>query len=630
MIYLTLTLAIITMVIAHYFKVYRLKQFIEIYEKPNNSRLLQALSLSYVINFIVPFRLGDIFRAWWAGRSMKNGLSFSLTTVLVDRILDIFVVAFIFILFYILGFQNTLITSSIYFYIIGGGVLLLFLIMGFKFNKYIKLSIMKFAKIFNSNIELKILKFSWYIITAFKDLVLNINKRKLIRNTLVMWFFYLISYTLFAFTMNYSGNSTNLVEVFTTLFSLSSFDVSTSMVSINNIYMVIYLLVPLVILIGLSFLPMKERGKNYVKNKYLELLPQLNQTDRLVFLEGYFSAKSREYFNNYVMLNRDISIIQDYSAGSNATTMLCTYDDKIFFRKYSFGKDASKLYEQIKWLESHQKDLPLTEVLNVKKGNDYCSYDMPYYKNAISCFNYVHSMPINKCWPVLESAINSLDKLHEKNLRKADINTVKEYIETKVLNNLKKIENGQYIKPLLKYDYLIINGNKYHNLKYFKKYLSEDYLLNLFKNDKYSDIHGDFTIENIICLNDKSKNNFYIIDPNTGNLHDAPNLDYAKLLQSLHGGYEFLMNTKSVQVYQNNINYLFTKSMVYENLYLKYHEYLSKKFTNNELKSIYFHEIVHWLRLLPYKIEKNGERQVLFYAGLIIVLNDIIKMFGDK
>ena len=628
MIYLTLILAIIFMVLGHYFKVYRLKQFIEIYEKPNTRRLLQALSISYVINFFVPFRLGDVFRAWWAGRKMKNGLSFSLTTVIVDRILDIIVVALIFFGFYLIGFRGKAIESSIYFYIIGGSIILILLFLGMKFSKYLKISIMKIARIFNTNIELRILKFTWYMITAFKDLLTKLKKSKLLINTIVMWFFYLGSYSLFALTMRYSGSNTSLVDIFTLLFSKNSFDISTGAFSINNIYMVIYLLVPLVILLILSLFKTKEKSKNYVKNKYLELLPQLNSSDKLVFLEGYFSARSREYFNNYVMLNRDISIIQDFSAGSNATTMLCTYDNKMFFRKYSFGSDSSKLYEQIKWLKEHQKDIPLTKVLNVKKGDGYCSYDMPYFNNAISCFNYVHSMPINKSWMVLENALDTIGKnLHTKNLINADSKKIDEYIESKVIKNLKKIEDGNYIKPLLKYDYLIINGKKYHNLNYFKKYLTKEYLENLFKNDMYSDIHGDFTIENIICFNDKD--DFYIIDPNTGNVHNSPNLDYAKLLQSLHGGYEFLMNTKSVSVSENNINYLFTKSVVYDELYNKYHKYLSSNFEKIQVKSIYFHEIIHWLRLLPYKIEKNGERQVLFYAGLIIVLNDVIEMFGD-
>ena len=394
--------------------------------------------------------------------------------------------------------------------------------------------------------------------------------------------------------------------------------------------MIIYLLIPLIILIIFSFIIKNKKNKDETNIKYLELLPQVNFQDKLIFLEGYFLAKSKDYFNNYIKLNRDVSIIQDYSAGSNATTMLCTNNDKMFFRKYTYGKDSKKLYNQVKWLQKHQKDGYYTKIENIKNGDEYCSYDMPYIKEAVSCFNYVHSMPLDKGWNTLKNTLDTIkNKLHTQNIRKSNIDIINEYIDSKVINNLKKIENGQYIKPLLKYEYLIINGKKYHNLEYFKKYLTKEYLTNLFINDEYSEIHGDLTIENIICLNNNKKNNFYIIDPNPDNYHDSPNLDYAKLLQSLHGGYEFLMSTKNIEIESNNINYLYTKTSTYDYLYEEYHKYLTKNFNKVKVKSIYFHEIIHWLRLLPYKIEKNGKRSVLFYTGLIIVLNDIIEEYGD-
>ena len=39
-------------------------------------------------------------------------------------------------------------------------------------------------------------------------------------------------------------------------------------------------------------------------------------------------------------VNQGISIIRDFSAGSNATTMLCMDDEKTFFRKYAFEEDG--------------------------------------------------------------------------------------------------------------------------------------------------------------------------------------------------------------------------------------------------------------------------------------------------
>lgn len=626
-----LILAILLLILAHIFKTYRLKQFIELYEEPNQSRIIESLSLSYIINFFIPYKLGDIFRAWFMGRKMKNGLSFSLALVIIDRILDVIMVGIIFIILYFVGIRAPEIYSSICFYVVLSVSFIIIIFLAYKLNYFVKITVKKIANIFNEEIELKILKFSWFLITSFKDMLDKINKRKLIIYTLIMWTLYLSSYYFFALAAQSFFYNTNFTEVFISLFSNSSLDLSTTSVSLNNHLMLIYMFIPLIILIIISKIYPHFKKNKKSNNSYLELLPQANIKERLVFLEGYFSSKSSEYYNNYIDLNRDISILQDFSAGSNATTMLCTHNNKMFFRKYSFGKDSFKLHEQVKWLQNHESDIPLTKIQNVKwkEKGEYCAYDMPYKKEAISCFNYVHSMPIKEAWSTLKKVLDSLEELYDKNRIDSNKKSTEKYIFEKVEKNIEKIENGKYIKPLLKYDTLIINGQKYKNLRYFKSILNSEYLYNLFKNETYADIHGDLTIENIICLNNKKNNNFYIIDPNTGNIHNSPNLDYGKLLQSLHGGYEFLMNTKNIEVNNNNINFLSTKSKVYDDLYKKYDDYLNTKFSKITVKNIYYHEIIHWLRLMPYKIEKNGERSVIFYAQLIIILNYVKERFGE-
>ena len=106
--------------------------------------------------------------------------------------------------------------------------------------------------------------------------------------------------------------------------------------------------------------------------------------------------------------------------------------------------------------------------------------------------------------------------------------------------------------------------------------------------------------------------------------------DYAKLLQSLHGGYEFLMTTSGVQMSGNNIQLMMNRSVSYDKIYEEYRRYLSEKFSLRQIKSIYYHEVVHWLRLMPYKLEKGGKNAVVFYAGLIMVMNDVVGMFESN
>jgi len=257
-------------------------------------------------------------------------------------------------------------------------------------------------------------------------------------------------------------------------------------------------------------------------------------------------------------------------------------------------------------------------ILNTSKSKIFRKVTLPLLRPAI----------LSTILLVFGSAMGSYPVPHY--LKLTTLST--KYIDLKVKDNISKIYDSKILKKLLKYDEVVINGRPYKNLSYYLEYLSKEYLYNIFKNDIYSDIHGDLTIENIICnLNviDK-KEKYYIIDPNSGNINDSANLDYAKILQSIHGGYEFMMRTYDLSIEENQINFLFTKSQAYFYLYKKLNEYMNLKFKEEKIRSIYFHEIVHWLRLMPYKLKKDGKRALIFYSGLLMVLNDVIEKYGDR
>ena len=157
---------------------------------------------------------------------------------------------------------------------------------------------------------------------------------------------------------------------------------------------------------------------------------------------------------------------------------------------------------------------------------------------------------------------------------------------------------------------------------HYRPYLEYDALHASFSEDPLSEIHSDLTVENIVCMRGKT-DGWYLIDPNTGSPHKSPWLDYAKMLQSLHGNYEFLLRINDVRVDGNRIDFLFTSSEAYQKLYKKYREFLFSRFTHSQIKSIYFHEVVHWLRLMPYKIQKDPRKAVVFYAGMLMILSEI-------
>lgn len=633
-----LIIAIVLVCLAHFIRTLRWELFVKTYEKPNTKNLLQSLSIGYFINSFIPFKAGDLVRAWISGRKMKNGRGFALATVIVDRYLDILVVGILFAIFSAFNLDSA---DSVWFYMfLAVGVLAVTLLV-YILRGYVKRILKNIAGIFNAGIEIRLLRFFWSLIWSFKDIFKKISKTRLLLETLGMWILYLVSYYCFAAFLSHQGSNVNWLDVFYMLFtknsihvgSLGAITVTQGMMNVQMIWTGIYLFAPIVILFVISLcLKSKDDETLDSEEEYLNLIPQLDENERLNFLETYFSNERREYIESYLKINQNILIIRDYSAGSNATTMLCMNNGKNFFRKYAFGADGDKLYQQIEWLQRFKDIIPLPDIMQYQKQDNFCYYDMPYDSQAVGLFDYAHSMPKENAWKFIKKATECLENsLYKVNQRPADKATIDEYIKSKVNKNLDKIMNAKYLKRLMEYDEIIINGRSFHNLPYYLPYLSEEHLYDIFKNDTYSEIHGDLTIENIICTrNADGDDDFYIIDPNTGNVHDSSNLDYGKLLQSIHGGYEFLMATKNVSIERNRINFVFTKSEAYTYLYDMLDKYMREHFEEERVKSIYYHEIIHWLRLMPYKIEKNGKRVLLFYAGMLMVMYDVVNNFEEE
>lgn len=633
-----LVIAILVICVAHYIRTLRWKMFVKTYEKPNEKYLLQSLSVGYLCNFFIPFKLGDLIRAWMSGKKMKNGRGFALATVIVDRYLDILVVGFMFAVFSLVnsgaGYE------SMKFYMLFSISLFGLTILTYLLRGYVKKVLKYFAAYFNEKIEFRLLKFCWSLIWSFKDIFLRISKTRLLAYTIGMWLLYMISYFCFAEFLSGTGGNVQLLDIFYMLFAKDSISVGSMGLTCEvaglklaqSTWVGIYLLIPTLVLFILSVFWKKDihEAEQSDEEVYLNLIPHLDDNERLRFLETYFSNERNDYIDSYLKINQNILIIRDYSAGSNATTMLCLDGSKNFFRKYAFGEDGEKLYEQVEWLQRFKNNIPLPAIIKYEKEKDFCYYDMPFDSNAVGLFDYAHSMPKERAWDVIKRATECLEKtLYLTNCRNAEKATVEKYIQTKVAKNIEKIMNSKYLKGLMAYDEVIINGKTYKNLPYYLKYLSTEHLAQIFENDKYSEIHGDLTIENIICKRNTEDDDFYIIDPNTGNVHDSSNLDYAKLLQSIHGGYEFLMATKKVDIDKNQINFVNTKSEVYMYLHNMLDTYMRENFPLERVRSIYYHEIVHWLRLMPYKIEKNGKRVLLFYAGMLMVMSDIIGKFEE-
>ena len=191
---------------------------------------------------------------------------------------------------------------------------------------------------------------------------------------------------------------------------------------------------------------------------YLNLLPQADEHDRAVFLSRYFGLENKDYVKRFLQMNRGITILEDYSAGSNATTMLCMDTQSTFYRKYAFGKDGAKLAEQLDWLRAQQDRLPLCDILRSEEADGCCWYDMVYNPQAVGMFRYLHSNPVEKSRAILRAVLATLeDKLYKPTAVPADAEKIE----------IENIRDAGQVKPEKKERTVIPHpglgeGGKYH------------------------------------------------------------------------------------------------------------------------------------------------------------------------
>ncbi|MBR6329426.1 MAG: flippase-like domain-containing protein [Lachnospiraceae bacterium] len=624
--YIALATAVIAA--AHFVRILRWRMFIGVYEKPDTRNLTQALSLGYLAGCILPFKLGDLLRIFYAGKRMKNGKTLALSTVVVDRYLDVLCVGVIFAGLYLSNLGSGLYRSTTISYMTLGALLLVFTVFVWFFRGYLKRAVRAVAGIFAPRIEEKLLKISWALIWNFKDMLSKLNKPVMVLVTLFMWALYILSYALFAVGVGGEGWE----SVFTSLFAGGA--PLYSLVSVagsaegEDVAMMAFMVLPSLVMLLISLLIKKQEALPEQTGDYLQLFPHIDDNERLRFLENYFSDDNREYLSVYLKINQNISIIRDYSAGSNATTMLCTDGVSTFYRKYAFGQDAQKLSDQTEWISSHSGVIPLPGIVRCEKDSLYCYYDMPYENGTSGFFEYIHSMPFENSRRILFEILETLDKKLYTKRRRATHEEISLYIEKKVTANLERIRGARALKGLLEHRELVINGRTYNNLSFYEDMLSKEKLTGCFEGDECCDIHGDLTVENIVCRRAGETDDYYLIDPNGGNILESPLLDIAKLLQSFHGGYEFIMAVKSVRVEGNRIDFMYTGSAAYESMLRSLSEYMEERFDKEQIKRIYLHETVHWLRLMPYKLARS-ETAAAFFAAMLMALSDVSEKVCD-
>jgi tRNA A-37 threonylcarbamoyl transferase component Bud32 len=214
------------------------------------------------------------------------------------------------------------------------------------------------------------------------------------------------------------------------------------------------------------------------------------------------------------------------------------------------------------------------------------------------------------------------NNIYNKNIEVYNNEKLSKYINEKCISKIKEFSDIIGNDTITKFNTIFINGVEYPNLLIILNYINKnDKLIKKLAKYNQCNIHGDLTLENILISN----SNFTLIDPNNENTVSTPAVDYAKLYQSLHMGYEFLCDLKTIEISNNYLRYQdLTSNKTYE-VYKLISSHLKMKLGVDDYSTIYFHEGIHFCRLLPYRARLNPQTALVFYAAAIRCFDVFIK-----
>lgn len=176
----------------------RWKYILEPVKLIKTKRLFSSVMISYMANNILPVRLGEFIRAYSIGKMENISKSSAFATVVIERIVDVFFMSFLFLILlflfpFTLSFPEDLIKNSYYFLIFSVFFLMFLLFIVWK-KEFVLSSVGKILKSFPKSVSDRIQN----IIDSFiKGLDFFHNTRNfipIIILTIVMWIIYMSSY----------------------------------------------------------------------------------------------------------------------------------------------------------------------------------------------------------------------------------------------------------------------------------------------------------------------------------------------------------------------------------------------------------------------------------------------------
>ncbi|HKP14911.1 MAG TPA: lysylphosphatidylglycerol synthase transmembrane domain-containing protein [Gemmatimonadaceae bacterium] len=626
--------AVAVLFVAHVLRASRHGMLFGREQLPGRFDLLLALSLSFALNTLLPFRIGELMRVLFISTRLRLRFAQVAATVAAERTSDLMAVALIAAAIAARSgtlepvAKRTAIALTLAAIVMVAGALLVQRRVG------ARRVVWRLASVFNDRIRAGVVEFTWETsrlvvggpIFSLRFLIVSVG----------MWGCYLAAYALLARSIAITFAGVTIALLGAPLHSLLNELVAAGGLSATSAALALFTAIPVVAVLAIGAVRQRQtfrRSWRFIKQFGLEqpgssppavALAFRRPVDYDAFLLSHFSASEGTVSALVLEAMDDIVVHRFLPGGSDAVTAVVEVEGALRIRKLATGSAAEKLRVQAEWLRRHAPRLSMTEVISERVYPGKYHFDMPYHLGARDCYDVVHTAPVSFSEGILTSIIEDVADFHRVHASgQASPEVIEAYLSRKAAANASDIL--AFVDAVVDDSYSI-NGAS-HRLTEWDCLRDMKWLRAQIESFDTTIVHGDLTIENIIVCPELPKG-WYLIDPNPENIFETPLIDWAKLMQSLNLGYESLNRGASSTLHGSDIRLVLSRSNAYAMLHGSVTRLLAERLGNAAMREVAFHELVNFLRLTPYKCRSSLQQGVTFFACTSLLLRGYRETYG--
>jgi hypothetical protein len=622
-----------------------------------------GMAVGFLFNAVLPFRLGELVRAHVTGKQMAVSRTVVLFTILFERAVDSLVLA--------MGAGAVLLLARSpsaewvgTFARLAGAVCVVGLLVAGMFHfvyrqdrRLLRL-LKRFTALFNDRLRDRMRFVLWSIIYGMHTVFRRAPLGRYLATAVGMWALYAGSIAVLL--VNFAPDSAPLARLATALSAYLGVSVPSGPGFLGTYHFYFgglaraflgpdaatlglsvvswaVLMVPFA-LVGLGFVTVGHLGPLTLQSPASALEPLKNKLHRESdvsrefshFLDEYFSGEAISHVLSTCEMRGDFRMVKTFKGGSNASTLLVWSGERLRVKKVTLSQHAEKLKAQYDWLRSYEHLGHLPRPTDEVHGQGFYAFDLEYREDYVPFFQFLHSESLERSRAVLDGVLDFMyGRIYQLQERVDGRAELERYLREKVLDKVKDAAAlSASLQTLVEAPSLVINGRRYDNLSVCLEQLqAHPRAMRELGTFYRTPIHGDLTVDNLIVS--RATGDFLILDPNNENAISDPVVDLGKLYQSLHSGYEFLVQLASVRVEGEALEFEDSLSSRYSELFAHLRRRLEERLPPEVLRTVLFHEAVHYCRMLTYRARINPHSLPAFYATAVRLFNEFNAQYAS-